>query len=66
MTEFLGFATLEEAKKFSKSHGGIITYDKRNKRTGEPTGVGYYYYCAVVLGGLDKNKYPYCVQWSVK
>lgn len=64
MTAFQGFATIEEAKAFQKKHGGILTYDKRTKKTNKPTGVGVDYQYAVHLGGLNAEKYPYCVQWN--
>ena len=65
MTQFKGFATLEEAKKFQKEHGGLLCYDKRTPKTNKPTGVGVDYGYAVHLGGLDAEKYPYCVQWNI-
>lgn len=62
MTKFQGFATKEEAKAYQKEHGGLLTYDKRTK-TGKPTGVGVDYNYAVNLGGLNPEKYPFCLQW---
>ena len=64
MTAFKGFETLEQAKEFVKNHGGILTYDKRKKNSDKLTPIGFHYMLAVELGGLDKNKYPYCVQWN--
>ena len=63
MTRFQGFETKEEARKFQREHGGLLTYEKRTK-TGKPTGVGLDYYYAVEYGGLDSKKYPYAVQWN--
>lgn len=65
MTQFKGFATKEEAKEFLKTHRGMLTYDKRTKKTNKPTGVGIDYGYAVHLGGLDPERFPYCVQWNV-
>lgn len=64
MVQFQGFKTKDEALSFKKKHGGLLTYDKRTK-TGKPTGVGIDYGYAVHLGGLDPNKFPYCVQWNI-
>ena len=63
MTRFQGFKTKEEAVKFQKQHGGLLTYDKRTKK-GKVTGCGIDYGFAVHLGGLNPDKYPYCVQWN--
>lgn len=63
MTQFKGFKTKEAAQKFVKSHGGILTWDKRTPKTHKPSGVGIDYRYAVELGGLDEKKYPFCVQW---
>lgn len=65
MTQFKGFETKEEALKFQKVHGGLLCYDKRTPKTNKPTGVGIDYGYAVHLGGLDAEKFPYCVQWNV-
>ena len=64
MTQFQGFATIKEAKAFQKNHKGILTYEKRTKK-GKPTGVGVDYEYAVMLGGLNREKYPYCVQCNI-
>lgn len=63
MVQFKGFKTKEEAKAFKKTHGGLLTFDKRTK-TGKPTGVGIDYAYAVNLGGLGAEKYLYCLQWA--
>lgn len=64
MTKFKGFATKIEAEKFIKNRGnGLLCYDKRTK-IGKITKCGSYYRDAVVCGGLDAEKYPYCVQWN--
>lgn len=64
MTQFKGFATREEAIAYRKEHGGYLCYDRRSKKTGRPIGVGIDYAFAVNLGGLDSDKYPYCLQWN--
>lgn len=64
MTKFQGFKTLEEAKAYQKQHGGYLCFDKRTKKTNKPTGCGIDYGYAVHLGGLDPEKYPYCLQWN--
>lgn len=66
MTQFKGFKTKEEALKFIKENGkGYLCWDKRTPKTNKPTGVGVDYGYAVHLGGLDAEKYPYCVQWRI-
>lgn len=65
MTQFQGFATKEEAKKFQRKNGGMLTFEERTPKTQKLTGRGRDYMFAVNLGGLDKEKYQYCVQWNV-
>lgn len=63
MTQFKGFKTKAEAQAFIKSQGyGCLSYLKSDteKRSRYPED----YKCAVAFGGLDKEKYPYCVQWN--
>lgn len=63
MTQFKGFATKAEAKAFIKKQGyGSLSYLKSatEKRGHYPDD----YRCAVYFGGLDQDKYPYCVQWN--
>lgn len=62
MTEFRGFKTKEEAKAYQKEHGGYLTYRYTQSGRKSPTFRGYEF--AVHLGGLDAEKYPYCLQWS--
>lgn len=64
MTRFQGFKTKDEAVAFQKKHGGLLCYDKRTPKTNRPTGVGIDYGYAVHLGGLDPEKYPFCLQWN--
>lgn len=63
MIQFKGFETKAEAESFIKSNGGILT-----TRVLTPTGrepASYHdYKLAVICGGLNEDKYPYCVQWS--
>lgn len=65
MTQFQGFKTKEEAKKFQRENGGLLCWDKRTPKTNKPTGCGIDYGYAVHLGGLNPELYPYCVQWNV-
>lgn len=66
MTNFQGFKTKEEAQRFSRKHGGMVCWEERTPKRGKLTARGEYYMISVVYGGLDKSKYPYCVQWSFK
>ena len=63
MTEFKGFATKQEAQKFIKEHGGMLTTCVPTK-SGKKPSTYRDYLLAVVYGGLDRDKYPYCVQWN--
>lgn len=65
MTQFQGFKTKEEAKKFQKEHGGSLCWEERTPKKQQLTARGIDYMYAVNLGGLDKDKYPYCVQWQI-
>lgn len=65
MTGFQGFRTKEEAQKFAKTYGGYITWEERTPKRQALTSRGVEYMYAVQFGGLDKNKYPYCVQWNI-
>ena len=62
MTGFKGFKTEEEAKRFQKEHGGMITtaYTKTGRKSSTYTD----YMFAVKLGGLNEKEYPFCVQWN--
>ena len=62
MTSFRGFETKEQAEAFKKEHGGLISYKYRKNGTKSPSYEDYMF--AVHLGGLDEEKYPYCVQWN--
>lgn len=63
MTHFQGFKTKDEAKAFVKKHGGLLTTRELTPSGRKPTSYQDYM-CAVIFGGLDENKYPYCVQWN--
>lgn len=63
MTGFKGFETKEQAKAFQREHGGYVCWEERTPKRGQLTARGQEYLYAVHLGGLDKEKYPYCVQW---
>ena len=62
MTEFRGFKTKEEAKAYQKEHGGYLTY--QYTKNGRKSASHDDYMLAVWFGGLDAEKYPYCLQWS--
>lgn len=63
MVQFQGFKTKEEAKKFQKEHGGMLTYARTESGRKSSTYTDYMF--AVKLGGLNEEKYPYCVQWNI-
>ena len=65
MTQFRGFETKEEAIKFVKQNGGYLTFEERTPKRKQLTARGKEYMMAVDFGGLDKVKYPYCVQWNI-
>lgn len=58
MTRFLGFETKEKALEYQKEHGGMLCHKQKYSRTKRD------YEFAVHLGGLNEQKYPYCLQWS--
>ena len=62
MTKFRGFETKEEALKYRKEHGGYLTY--KYTKSGRKSASYMDYMYAVHLGGLNEEKYPYCLQWS--
>lgn len=64
MTGFKGFKTKEEALAFKKEHGGYLCY--RYDRCGHRSPTARDYDFAVYLGGLDAEKYPYCVEWHIE
>ena len=59
MTRYQGFATKEEALAYQKEHGGRLCHAEKYSRTKQD------YLFAVHLGGLNQEKYPYCLQWSI-
>lgn len=63
MTEFKGFKTEAEAKAFRKENGGGQIVTKYTK-TGRKSSTHDYYMQAVIFGGLNEDKYPYCVLWN--
>ena len=62
MTLFRGFKTKEEALAFKKKHGGYLCY--MYNKNGRKSTTQRDYLFAVHMGGLDAEKYPYCLQWS--
>ena len=65
MTQFKGFETETEAKAFVKEHGGYLTWEERTPKRKQLTTRGQEYMMAVDFGSLNKEKYPYCVQWNI-
>lgn len=65
MTQFKGFGTRTQAEKFIKEHGGYLTYEERTPKRHILTTRGKDYMLAVEYGGLNKELYPYCVQWRI-
>lgn len=63
MTRFQGFTTKEEAKAFIKKNGGLLTTCVLTPSGRKPSTYKDYM-LAVNFGGLNKEKYPYCVQWN--
>lgn len=63
MTRFQGFKTKAEADKFCKEHGGFMCWEERTPKRKQLTQRGKDYMDAVIFGGLDKDRFPYCVQW---
>jgi hypothetical protein len=65
MTWFKGFETKEQAKKFIKDKGrGYLTFEEYTPKTKRLTTRGKEYMMAVEYGGLNKELFPYCVQWN--
>ena len=65
MTQFKGFKTKAQAQAFVKKNGGYLTFEERTPKRKQLTARGKDYMLAVNFGGLDKDKYPYCVQWNI-
>ena len=65
MTQFKGFKTKKQAEAFVKQNGGYLTFEERTPKRQQLTSRGREYMMAVNFGGLNKELYPYCVQWNV-
>lgn len=65
MTGFKGFETKEQAKAWVKEHGGYLCWEERTPKRNQLTVRGQDYMFAVTMGGLNREKYPYCVQWTL-
>lgn len=65
MVQFKGFETKEEAKAFVRKNGGYLTFEERTPKRKQLTQRGKEYMMAVDFGGLNKEKFPYCVQWNI-
>lgn len=63
MTGFKCFETKEEAQSFVKKHGGMLTTRVLTPSGRKPATLKDYN-LAVFVGGLNSEKYPYCVQWN--
>ena len=63
MVKFIGFETKKEAMEYRKNHGGYLTY--AYTATGRKSHTYNDYMFAVHLGGLNQEKYPYCLQWNM-
>ena len=63
MTRFKGFETKEEAKAFIKKNGGMLTTRILTPSGRKPASYKDYR-LSVIFGGLNEEKYPYCVQWN--
>lgn len=63
-TNFQGFATREEAVAFQRQHGGMLCWEERTTKRQQLTQRGRDYMFAVTCGGLNRARYPYCVQWT--
>lgn len=58
MVKFKGFETKAEAIAYKKKHGGMLCHKEKYSRSKRD------YDLAVMFGGLDEKKYPYCLQWN--
>lgn len=66
LTQFQGFKTLEEAKKFKRKKGyGVVCWDERTPKWNKLTSRGWEYKYCVDAGGLNQNEYPYAVTWNI-
>jgi hypothetical protein len=63
MTHFQGFENKKDAQEFVKNHGGKLTTRELTPK-GRKSMTYNDYMQAVYCGGLDKEKYPYCVLWN--
>lgn len=62
MVRFKGFKTLEDARQYKKEHGGYLCLEERTPKRKQLTERGKDYMLSVTYGGLDKERYPYCLQ----
>ena len=66
MTQFQGFKTKKQAEAFIKKQGyGYLTFEERTPKRKQLTNRGKEYMMAVNFGGLNKELYPFCVQWNI-
>ena len=65
MWQVQGFKTYDDAKAFQKEHGGMLCWEERTPKRKSLTRRGKEYLLAVGCVGLDKEKYPYLVEWRI-
>ncbi len=58
---FLGFTSKTKAKAFKRKRGGVLCYAEDSTGYSKD---GNAYKHAVLFGGLDRNRFPCCVQWE--
>ena len=57
-----GFATKDEAKRFSREHGGIVLYEEYTPKRHLPTARCKDWLIATRATGIDTKKYPFVVE----
>ena len=60
MIAFKGFEKLEDAKKFKKENKKGMICGKESKTKSDRN----HYSEIVLFGGLNEEKYPWCVKWN--
>lgn len=66
MVAYKGFKTKKEAQAFARqTKNGTVCWEEYTPKRRLLTARGRDYEFYVKACGLDKEKYPYCVQWRV-
>lgn len=65
MWQVEGFESMEKAKKFQKEHGGYLCWEERTPKRKKLTARGRDYMLATQAIGLNREKFPYVVQWRI-